>query len=103
MPSAQLDTDTKYSNLVDTYNRLYSERYQSLEQKPNCKIFENILESLDWLTNGTDQYLNDLLQNYSKIETSNLIDHNDRKINVLVTGSLYLVGLTLKVLHFKID
>ena len=43
------------------------------------RIFENINDSLDWLTK-----LND-----------------NRHVNVLITGSLYVVGLALEVLNFN--
>ena len=49
------------------------------------KIFSNIFDSLNWLTKDNNS------------------NNGDEKINVLITGSLYLVGLSLKVLEYKID
>ncbi len=43
------------------------------------KIFENINDSLEWLTKSND----------------------NRHVNVLITGSLYVVGLALEVLDFN--
>lgn len=43
------------------------------------RIFENINDSLDWLTKSND----------------------DRHVNLLITGSLYVVGLALEVLNFN--
>ena len=60
----------------------------------NCEIFSNIFDSLYWLTNGMEPMVGGELKN----------ELSDRKrINVLITGSLYLVGLSLKVLEQKIN
>lgn len=101
MPSATLDTDNKYQKLMETYQQLKSERNSNI--KADCKLFDNILESLLWLTECKDNQLN---KYHHTNHTTNNIESNgakDRKINVLITGSLYLVGLSLKVLNFKID
>ena len=97
-----LDTDEKYTKLAQTYSKLEAEK--SLEPdcllKSKCKIFDNILEALNWLTQRKDDTLkNQLNFNEKLIPTDNI----NEKINVLVTGSLYLVGLSLKVLKYKID
>ena len=73
------------------------------------KIFENIFDSLFWLTN----YKDNILLNQYKLN-STLVNPNEELINenqfqnekihtnVLITGSLYLVGLALEVLNFQI-
>jgi hypothetical protein len=73
------------------------------------RIFENIFDSLVWLTEHKDAglinqiFLND---NLNCVKNSTLNHSNftqeDKHINVLITGSLYLVGLALEVLNFKI-
>jgi hypothetical protein len=112
MPSSLNDTDSKYQSLLQICNEMY-QNDQNVE--PNSKIFENILEGLNWLTNEKDPLiLKQLVQKRSAYLNpelnANIFDsypHNNSsqedKINVLVTGSLYLVGLTLKCLNFRID
>ena len=84
MPSASLDTDAKYTKLVELYANLNAASDATSDSK--CKIFENVFEALNWLTDLNTTHTN-----------------TEENINVLVTGSLYLVGLSLKVLNFKID
>ena len=69
---------TKYENLIELFKSLHKEKYDG--QTAECKYFSNIEDSLEWLTNSKRQ-----------------------KTNILVTGSLYLVGLVLKVLNYEID
>lgn len=111
MPSVVLDTDSKYQNMLDNFLALNNEKFagKNLESRnPECKIFDNVLESLVWLTKSQDQSLLGQL-NKSRQTSENDIDNfpieikDSEKINVLITGSLYLVGLSLKVLDFKID
>ena len=79
MPSASLDTDAKYTNLVEIYNNL-----NKATDTSKSKIFENVFEALNWLTDQKDQMLT-TQQNSTNVNI-------DQKINVLITGSLYLVG-----------
>lgn len=85
MPSAQSDTDSKYDNLVKLYLSLERQKYSN---EPNakhaeCNKFESVSEALNWLREDAGQ--------------------GQVKTNVLITGSLYLVGLALKLLNYKID
>ena len=103
MPSASLDSDEKYKKLLQLYQDLYSSKYkqQDKNNKSTCKLFDNIFDSLIWLTQSQDKnFLSKLNEPVSSYSFSNT---NQPQINVLVTGSLYLVGLTLKVLNFKTD
>ena len=80
--------------------------------QPN--IFDNIYESLLWLTDfRDDELLNHKFRNgfshtninnhKCSFESNNTLNGETKdKINVLITGSLYLVGLTLEVLDFHI-
>lgn len=99
MPNAALDTDSKYQHLLESFSKLYEEKFGESRkgEKPQCRIFDNILESLNWLTQGRDELLAEQLKN----ENTNAMTSKP-KINVLITGSLYLVGLSLKVLKFPI-
>lgn len=107
MPSTILDTDEKYENLLNLYKELKKNDNNNNKKVSDLKvtITDNILEGLNWLTDSQDEAL---LKNLSEhniqrsVQTFPNLDRNE-KINVLVTGSLYLVGLTLKVLDFKID
>ena len=98
MPSASLDSDEKYEKLLLSYLNLCSSKKNDSYNKSNCKLFDNILESLIWLTEHKDK-------NLLEQQQENLSNFNDekQKTNVLITGSLYLVGLALKVLNFKTD
>ena len=106
MPSASLDSDVKYQKLIQTNQDLCSSKNKNdsnnnnnSHNKSNCKLFDNILESLIWLTENKDKNL--LAQISHKNE---LVYTKERqKTNVLITGSLYLVGLALKVLNYKTD
>jgi folylpolyglutamate synthase/dihydropteroate synthase len=101
MPSASLDSDEKYEKLLLSYLNLCSSKKNDSYNKSNCKLFDNILESLIWLTEHKDKNLLEQQQQ----QQENLSNFNDekQKTNVLITGSLYLVGLALKVLKFKTD
>jgi hypothetical protein len=100
MPAAALDTDEKYTKLVQTYNelieakRLAAANDDCANNNPlanekrtahECKIFDNVSGSIEWLL--------------STPEPTGVDTHT----NIVITGSLYLVGLSLKVLNFKID
>ena len=74
----QNENITKYENLIQLFKSLHMEKYDGHEAQ--CKYFSNIEDSLEWLSNSSTQ-----------------------KTNILVTGSLYLVGLVLKVLSYEID
>ena len=112
MPAAALDTDEKYSMLVKTYAKLIAKKKKrsalgSIEAAcidmnnnemgketadaaaaaANCQIFNNVSDAIEWLT--AKHTVKD------DVSTTNT--------NVVITGSLYLVGLALKVLNFKID
>ena len=99
MPSASLDSDEKYEKLLLSYLNLCSSKKNDSYNKSNCKLFDNILESLIWLTEHKDK---NLLEQQQQENLSNFNDEK-QKTNVLITGSLYLVGLALKVLKFKTD
>lgn len=111
MPMASLDKDEKYKNLIETFlnlqiNRLKNDQNNNNDaDKINYKIFDNILESLVWLTEGGDRKLKMQItaedENKHPLNTSNFSGSENEKINVLITGSLYLVGLSLKVLDYK--
>lgn len=139
MPSASLDCDEKYTKLLNSYQDLCLSKIKSnnnndrnnndilattISNKSSCKLFDNILESLIWLTENKDKNLLSqiLSSNNSQqhstadyfssvyIEENKEVDEEEeknnqqqKKTNVLITGSLYLVGLTLKVLNFKTD
>jgi len=92
MPMQKLDNEEKYKKLIETFLQLQVDRIQqankadqnnNVEDGINYKIFDNVQESLDWLTSEETR--------------------KGERLNVLVTGSLYLVGLALKVLEFKMD
>ncbi len=100
MPSASLDSDEKYEKLLLSYLNLCSSKKNDSYNKSNCKLFDNILESLIWLTEHKDKNL--LEQQQQQQSLSNFNDEK-QKTNVLITGSLYLVGLALKVLKFETD
>ena len=111
MPSALFDTDEKYKKLLSSYLRVHSDNLNfqndtnnNNESLINCKIFDNILESLIWLTkNGDDNLTKQLCTNTKQLKGLQTAETPDQKINVLITGSLYLVGLSLKVLNFKMN
>lgn len=103
MPSVVLDTDSKYDHLIELYLKLHSEKHEYRDknnnfENPNCKIFDNVLEALNWLTMSKDPSLREQLENVTDDGSKEA-----KKTNVLITGSLYLVGLSLKVLNYKID
>jgi hypothetical protein len=85
------DDGLKYDELISSFNEIKNEL--NIQKKIDCKIFSNIFESINWLTNGMEPLLSDQNNN----------NNDNQKINVLITGSLYLVGLSLKVLEQKID
>ena len=98
MPSVSLDTDDKYTNLVEIYQSLNTN-----SPKDNCRIFENVFEALDWLTDNREpEIVKSAGSSDTCLYSTNKNANGDKKINILVTGSLYLVGLSLKVLNFKI-
>ncbi len=102
MPSVSLDTDEKYTNLVEIYQNLNK---NSQNDSIKCQIFDNVYDALNWLTEFNEPELIDRLNSQAGTglnETNRILD-GDKKINILVTGSLYLVGLSLKVLNFKIN
>lgn len=106
MPNSMLDTDEKYTKLAQTYSKLEAEKILNPDNdllKSKCKIFDNILEALNWLTQRKDDTLKNQLNFNEKLTPTDNITNNNEKINVLITGSLYLVGLSLKVLKYKID
>lgn len=101
-----LDTDEKYTKLAQTYSKLEAEKSLNSDDdlfKSKCKIFDNILEALNWLTQRKDDTLKNQLNFNEKLTPTDENTNNNEKINVLITGSLYLVGLSLKVLKYKID
>lgn len=108
MPSAILDNDEKYEKLLNLYKELKKIDNNNNEKAFKVTIADNILEGLNWLTESRDE---DLLKKLSEYNNHKFMQTNqtfpnldqDENINVLITGSLYLVGLTLKVLNFKID
>lgn len=113
MPSALLDVDSKYEKLLETYKAIYAQKFNETKP-PNCRVFENVLEALNSLTEARDDLLkNQLLSGISLYSQTQIqknmpnksvtISNKNTKINVLITGSLYLVGLSLKVLNFNID
>ena len=111
MPSASFDTEEKYKKLLSSYLRVQSDNLNfqndtnnNNESLINCKIFDNILESLIWLTkNGDDNLTKQLSSNTKQMQGLKTVETRNQKINVLITGSLYLVGLSLKVLNFKMN
>lgn len=64
----------KYDQMINSLN-------EAKNNNIDYKIFSNISDSLKWLTTR----------------------NREEEINVLITGSLYLVGLSLKLLDHKID
>jgi folylpolyglutamate synthase/dihydropteroate synthase len=62
--------------LVEIYKKIMVNKNKTVKES---RIFENINDSLDWLTKPND----------------------NRHVNVLITGSLYVVGLALEVLNFN--
>jgi hypothetical protein len=113
MPNVLLDNDSKYINLVETYKNILEDKYKNkikdeifLSKESSCRIFDNILEALNWITNNKDDMLKNKLINLTGVsleEKFNRSNSKSTKINVVITGSLYLVGLSLKVLNYKID
>lgn len=105
MPMAALDNDEKYTNLVKNFIEIQSfDKNNNDDSKSidyNYKIFENVFEGLMWLTNGNDENLVKQASNFQSIVQDPESADNKPKVNVLITGSLYLVGLSLKVLGFK--
>ena len=105
MPSAELDTNDKYQNLIKSFLNLQFKNTgldpNNNDKKINHQVFTNVLDSLIWLTNGSDK---NLIEKYQSTELSDLnLDKNraniiNKPVNVLITGSLYLVGLSLQVL-----
>lgn len=105
MPSADLDTNEKYQNLINSFLNLQikqpSRDTNNNNKKINYKVFTNVLDSLAWLTNGSD---GNLVKKYQSVELSDLnlananANKTNKNVNVLITGSLYLVGLSLQVL-----
>ena len=103
-PMDALDNDDKYINLVKTFLEIQHIKFdENNHPQPdlNYKMFENVFESLMWLTNGSDETLLKQVSNFQP-EFQPAVPEQPQKINVLITGSLYLVGLALKVLGFKI-
>jgi hypothetical protein len=103
-PMDALDNDDKYINLVKTFLEIQHIKFdENNNPQPdlNYKMFENVFESLMWLTNGSDETLLKQVSNFQP-EFQPAVPEQPQKINVLITGSLYLVGLALKVLGFKI-
>jgi folylpolyglutamate synthase/dihydropteroate synthase len=102
MPSVSLDTDEKYTNLVEIYQNLTK---NSQSDNTKCQIFDNVYDALNWLTEFNEPELAGSVNSQSGtgLNTTNQVLNADKKINILVTGSLYLVGLSLKVLNFKIN
>jgi hypothetical protein len=102
MPSVSLDTDEKYTNLVEIYQNLNK---NSQSDNTKCQIFDNVYDALNWLTEFSEPELTGSVNSQSGtgLNTTNQVLNADKKINILVTGSLYLVGLSLKVLNFKIN
>jgi hypothetical protein len=92
----KIDNKEKYVNLVDTLIEMQHRSDQ--KNNSNYKIFENVFEALMWLTEGKDE---NLLKQASIFESAPVLTDQNQKVNVLITGSLYLVGLALKVLGFK--
>lgn len=108
MPYSSFDTDEKYQSLLLTCAKLYPDKHQQSYVNPNFKVFENVLDSLNWLTESSDPILNaqikcqkpaPLIENLDQYLTD--LNQTGSKLNVLITGSLYLVGLSLKVLNYK--
>lgn len=62
--------------MVEIYKKIMINKNKTVKES---RIFENINDSLDWLTKSND----------------------DRHVNLLITGSLYVVGLALEVLNFN--
>jgi folylpolyglutamate synthase len=92
MPMQKLENEDKYRKLIETFLDLQIDRIRqeattdknnNIDEGINYKIFDNVQESLEWLT-------------CEEVKSG-------ERLNVLVTGSLYLVGLALKVLEFKMD
>ena len=84
MPSSFLDTDAKYDTLVKLFDDELKQRdadYQMRNKNQEHRRFESVCDALEWLTPTNDSV----------------------KVNVLITGSLYLCGLALKALDFKIN
>ena len=86
------DDDKKYADLVKDVLEIHPDL--------NCKRFENVFEALLSLTCGNDE---ELLKQAIKFQCKlqPVIAEPKPRVNVLVTGSLYVVGLALKVLGFK--
>jgi folylpolyglutamate synthase/dihydropteroate synthase len=76
MPAVALDTESKYQRLLELCNEMNEKRGRNVK----TEVFDSVLEALNWAS------------------------YSDRtiKTNVLITGSLYLVGLSLKVLNYRI-
>ena len=105
---------SKYIQLVETYKTIMSNLNRTANEP---RIFENIFDSLVWLTDHKDPGLLNQINLHDKINELEINDLNDNDFsnnsinesksqkthtNVLITGSLYLVGLTLEVLNFQI-
>jgi hypothetical protein len=113
MPNAFLDNDSKYIHLVETYKKIFDEKSKNenedknfnLKKESSCKIFDNILEALNWITNNKDDNLRNKTESLKGFSFEEKFDQSNKKskINVVITGSLYLVGLSLKVLNYRID
>lgn len=102
---AALDNDEKYTNLIKNFIEIQSfDKNNNDDSKSidyNYKIFESVFEGLMWLTNGNDENLAKQASNLQSIVQDPKSADKKPKVNVLITGSLYLVGLSLKVLGFK--
>jgi hypothetical protein len=104
---------SKYFQLVETYKTIMSNLNKSINEP---RIFENIFDSLVWLTDHKDPGLLNQIKSDIQIDDINNLNINENDFsnsineqkneemhtNVLITGSLYLVGLTLEVLNFQI-
>jgi hypothetical protein len=107
MPSTASDTDAKYERLIENSKKIFS--LQDTDQNNNsveetCKVFGNVFDALVWLTKSGDKILMESFQARNAINKDS-ITHCMQcpvKTNIFITGSLYLVGLSLKVLNFKI-
>lgn len=96
MPSAALDTDSKYISLLNLCQSV--SKTNTNWRNVKCELFDNVQDSLIWLTESKDSSLTN-----KHMVDGELTSDNNQRINVLITGSLYLVGLALKVLDYKID
>lgn len=85
-----VEDTSKYDLLINSFNEIKKEL--KIEKSIECKVFLNVCEAISWLTNGKEPAID-------AYEDSNKTSVNT---NVLITGSLYLVGLSLKVLEQKI-